>query len=67
MSSTLRGVREILNLVYLERSRGDLGAIGGFVVLGAHTQRKKTIFAPFPMNGELHVDDSPLAPAHGSG
>ena len=48
------------------QSRGDLGLIGGFVVLGVHTQRKKMIFAPFPMDGELHVDDSPLDPAHGS-
>ena len=66
MSSTFRWTREILNLVYLARSRGDLGVIAILARFWAHVQHQKSKFAPFPFDGELHVDDSLCDPAHGS-
>ena len=44
------------------RSRGDRD----FGRTWAHAQRQKSKFAPFPIDGELHVDDPPLDLAHGS-
>ena len=52
--------------MYLVRSPGDLRVIAIFGVLGARTQRQKSKFAPFPVDGELDVALTAIVPAHGS-
>ena len=52
--------------MYLAQSPGDLRVIAILGAFWVHTQHQESKFAPFPFDGELHVDDSPLVPAHGS-
>ena len=52
--------------MYLAQSPGDLRVIAILGAFWVHTQHQESKFAPFPFDGELHVDDSLCDPAHGS-